>query len=210
MSRSLASLKLYCQAVLSEQVSPWLYDPKALPVPWRSNMIQPAGRKLRFGMIMGNDGETTVHPPISRGLELTKAALEAAGHTVFPWRPLNHPDMARTMNSSFYTLGGAAILGLTRQHDEPVFGSMKEYERVYELGEEGSLGPTKLREMITKRNAFQKQYLDAWTGMEGGMDAIIAPVSPWTAPRLGVTQDLGVFHVDFTGVWNLLGMFSFT
>lgn len=117
--------------------------------------------------------------------------------------------MAQTMNDSFYTLGGAAILDLTKPHEEPVFGSMKEYERVWKEGEQGSLGPTKLREMITRRNAFQKKYLDAWTAVKGGMDAIIAPVSPWTAPRLGVTQDLGKFHVDFTGVWNLLGEFCF-
>lgn len=115
--------------------------------------------------------------------------------------------MAKEMNNSFYTLGGAAILELTRKHDEPVFESMKNYEFAYDQGEHGTLGPTKLREMITRRNAFQKAYLDRWTRTgadgKGVMDAIIMPTSPWTAPRLGVTQT-EIFCVNYTGVWNLL------
>ncbi|KAM3082450.1 hypothetical protein ACMFMF_002112 [Clarireedia jacksonii] len=207
MSRSLSSLQLYCKAVLSSELSPWLYDPKCLPVPWRQNTIQPASRKLRIGIISDNDGEISVHPPIARGLALTKKALEAVGHEVFEWIPHNHPKIAQEMNNSFYTLGGAAILELTRKHDEPVFDSMKNYETVYDKGEEGTLGPTKLREMILRRNAFQKEYLDRWTKTgedgKGIMDAIIMPNSPWTAPRLGVTQT-DIFCVNFTGVWNLL------
>ncbi|APA08655.1 hypothetical protein sscle_04g034250 [Sclerotinia sclerotiorum 1980 UF-70] len=207
MSRSLKTLQLYCKAVLSPSLSPWFYDPKCLPIPWRENTIQPPGRKLRFGIISDNDGEISVHPPIARGLALTKRALEAAGHEVFEWEPTNHPEMAKEMNNSFYTLGGAAILELTRKHDEPVFESMKNYEFAYDQGEHGTLGPTKLREMITRRNAYQKEYLDRWTstGKDGKdvMDAIIMPASPWTAPRLGITQT-DAFCVNFTGVWNLL------
>lgn len=184
MSRSLATLKLYCAAVLSPLSSPWNLDPKCLAVPWRETTVLP--KKLRFGIISDNDGEISVHPPIVRGLALTKAALEKAGHEVFEWSPKDHPEMTAEMNNSFYTLGGAAILELTRKHDEPVFGSMKAYERAYEVGEHGTLGPTKLRDMITRRNAFQKAYLDRWnaTAKEGQvMDGIILPASPWTAPR---------------------------
>ena len=113
------------------------------------------------------------------------------------------------LNKSFHTLGGAAILGLTEKHDEPVFGSMKEYEETYRAGEEGTLGPTRLREMILRRNAFQKAYLDRWSRTaekeKGAMDGLILASSPWTAPRLGITQE--VFCVNFTGVFNLLGEF---
>jgi len=209
MSRSLESLKLYCKAVLSTDVSPWNLDPKCLAIPWRGDTITPKGRKLRFGMISDNDGEFSVHPPIARGLAITKKALEAAGHEVFEWTPTDHPEITQEMNSSFHTLGGAAILSLTREHEEPVFGSMKAYETTYEKGEHGTLGPTKLREMITRRNAFQKVYMDRWnaTAKDGQvMDGILMPASPWTAPRLGLTQS--VFSVNFTGVWNLLGKSS--
>lgn len=205
MSRSLEAIKLYCKAVLSTEISPWNLDPKCLAVPWRGEAITPKERKLRFGIISDNDGEWSVHPPIARGLAMAKKSLEAAGHEVFEWAPTNHPEIAHEMNSSFHTLGGAAILNLTEQHEEPVFGSMKAYEVTHKKGE-GNLGPTKLRDMITRRNAFQKAYMDRWnaTAQDGQvMDGIIMPSSPWTAPRLGFTQK--VFSVNFTGVWNLLG-----
>jgi len=179
-------IKLYCRAVLSTEASPWTLDPKCYPVPWRGDVIELKGRKLRFGMVFDNDGDISVHPPILRGLEMTKRALEAAGHEIFEWEPLHHQEMANDMNSSFYTLGGAAILELTLKHDEPVFGSMKEYEATYRKGEHGTLGPT-----ATAKNG------------KGPMDGIITPASPWTAPRLGITQKL--FSVNYTGVWNLLG-----
>jgi amidase len=207
MSRSLETIKLYCRAVLSVEASPWNLDPKCYPVPWRGEVIEPKGRKLRFGIVLDNDGDISVHPPIARGLEMTKKALEAAGHEVFQWEPLHHKEMANEMNSSFYTLGGAAILELILKHEEPVFASMKEYEAIYRKGEHSALGPTKLREMITRRNAFQKIYLDRWsataTDEKLPMDGIIMATSPWTAPRLGITQKL--FNVNYTGVWNLLG-----
>jgi len=57
MSRSLEALKLYCEAVLSTEVSPWTLDPKCVPIPWRREVIAPKGRKLRFGIISDNDGE---------------------------------------------------------------------------------------------------------------------------------------------------------
>lgn len=206
MSRSLEALKLYCKAVLSTEIAPWNLDPKCIPVPWRGDVIEPKGRKLRFGIVSDNDGEISVHPPIVRGLAMTKKALEAAGHEVFEWAPTDHPEIVKELNTSFHTLGGAAILGLTEQHDEPVFGSMKEYETTYKIGEHGTLGPTKLREMILRRNAYQKAYLDRWSatasGGKGAMDGIILASSPWTAPRLGVTQEK--FCVNYTGVFNLL------
>jgi amidase len=173
-------------------------------------MIAPKGRKLRFGIISDNDGEISAHPPIVRGLAMTKKALEAAGHEVFEWAPTDHAEITRELNSAFHTLGGAAIIGLTREHDEPVFSSMKAYETTYERGEDGALGPTKLREMIAKRNALQKAYLDRWSATaadgRGAMDGLILASSPWTAPRLGITQKL--FCVNYTCVFNLLGKTS--
>lgn len=207
MGRNINDLKLYCKSVLSPQVSAWNLDPKCIPIPWRENTIAPPDRKLRFGIISDNDGEYSVHPPISRGLAMTRKALEAAGHEVFEWAPIDHPEIVREVNTSFHTLGGAAILGLTEKHDEPIFGSMKGYDVTYKKGEHGTLGPTKLREMITNRNTLQKRYLDRWNATagdgKGPMDGLICPASTWTAPRLGLTQH--VFCVNFTAAFNLLG-----
>lgn len=208
MARDIESLKHYCKSVLSSEISPWNLDPKCLPIPWRDAPITPKDRKLRFGIILDNDGDHTVHPPIARGLLLTREALQAAGHEVFEWAPTDHAEIVRETNAAFHTLGGAAIVDLTEEHEEPIFGSMKPYEERYRIGEHGTLGPTKLREMIANRNALQKRYLDRWsaTATDGkdAMDGLIVASSIWTAPRLGITQD--VFSVNYTIVFNLLGM----
>ena len=90
MSKSLRSLQLYSEALLGQQCAPWLYDHKCLPIPWRKNVIQPPGRKLRFGMIGIHDGLVHCHPPVERALGMTKKALESQGHEVVDWKAKDH------------------------------------------------------------------------------------------------------------------------
>jgi amidase len=208
MSRSLKSLEIYSEALLSEQSAPWNRDHKCLPIPWRKNVIQPAGRKLRLGLVGNNDGLVHCHPPVERALNVTKEKLEAAGHTVIPWAPKNHDVIAKNLVAAFFDLGGSAIVDMVKPHGEPIFPSMKGYEMAAQAKE---IGVTQMRQMVVKRNELQKQYLDYWmTGAPDGqpLDGIIMAVAPHAAPRLGGTQpDL---YVGYTGVWNLLGKFSLT
>lgn len=90
MSRNLSSLRIYSEALLSEKAAPWLLDHKVLPIPWRKNVIQPPGRKLRLGLIGSHDGLVHCHPPIERALGIVKKALESQGHEVIPWFPNDH------------------------------------------------------------------------------------------------------------------------
>lgn len=84
MSRSLQSVRLFCEAVCSEQAAPWNLDPKIVPIPWRRNVIQPPGRKLKLGLLR-HDGRVTPHPPVERALEIVRKVLTDAGHEVFDW-----------------------------------------------------------------------------------------------------------------------------
>jgi amidase len=90
MSRSLKAIRLYSEAVLSDQVRPWDFDHKCVPIPWRNNVIQPPGRKLRFGLIGVEDGLVHCHPPVERALKITQTALEKQGHEVVPWSTEDH------------------------------------------------------------------------------------------------------------------------
>lgn len=85
ISASLRSVQLFCEAVCSEQAAPWNIDPKIVPIPWRKDVIQPKGRKLRFGIATNGDGVVTCHPPVERALAMTAQALRDAGHEVFEW-----------------------------------------------------------------------------------------------------------------------------
>lgn len=85
MSASLGAVKLFCESVLSETAAPWNLDPKIIPMPWRKDVIQPKGRKLRFGVLGSSDGIITCHPPIERALATVTNALKTAGHDVVTW-----------------------------------------------------------------------------------------------------------------------------
>ena len=93
MARSLDAVELWSRAVV--QSEPWIAaDPNCLPIPWREVHVP---RKLCIGRcyfpdesfldadcagILLDDGIVKPLPPVTRALLRTKAALEAAGHTV--------------------------------------------------------------------------------------------------------------------------------
>lgn len=204
MSRSLESVRLYCEHVLSEQVSPWNLDHKCLPIPWRKDIL-PKGRKLRFGIVGADDGLVHVHPPVERAIRMTRKALESQGHEVIDWDTPDHPEIVKATLAAFFDLGGSAIVDYLTPHNEPIFPCMRGYAAAAEGGE-ANVGPTKMRQMNMHRNALQKGYLDRWmataTAEKGPIDGVIMALSPWAAPRLGQTQK--TFYVGYTGVWNLL------
>ena len=206
MARSLKSIQLYSEAILSEQVSPWNLDHKCLPIPWRRDVIQPKGRKLRLGIVGVDDGLVACHPPVERALTMVKEALESEGHEIIAWDTPEHPEIVKNLIAAFFDLGGGAIMSSLAPFGEPVFGSMRGFAEAAKAGQ-NDLGPTKMRTMVLKRNELAKAYLDRWmaTATDGKqpMDGIIMAVSPWCAARLGQTQK--TLYYGYTGVFNLLG-----
>ncbi|EER27006.1 Amidase family protein [Coccidioides posadasii C735 delta SOWgp] len=207
MSPSLRSIKLFCESVLSEEAAPWNYDPKIVPMPWKKDVIQPKGRKLRIGVLGNNDTIITCHPPVERALEMVKTALQDAGHDVFEWEPIAHREIMNLLAEGFDELGSSAIMPNLQAFQEPLYGAM---QRMFAGGKSsgGKLGPEKLREMILRRNQLQKDYLDRWlatkTATAGPMDCIITPVAAAAAARLGLGET--VDYVGYTGVANLLDL----
>lgn len=202
MSRSLNTVKFYCETVLSPEVAPWLTDHKCLPIPWRKNVIQPKGRKLRLGFIGPHDSLIHVHPPVLRALNETQRALENDGHEIISWSPKLHEIIYKNLIASFYDLGGSPITSVIEAAGEPIFPSMEPYA----IAAKATLDVEQMRHKVIQRNQLQQAYLDAWnataTSEKGPMDGIIMAVSPWAAPRLGATQDN--FYVGYTAVLNFL------
>lgn len=202
MSRSLESIKLYCESILSPEVAPWESDHKCLPIPWRKNVIQPKGRKLRLGFIGAHDGLVHVQPPVLRALNTTQKALQDAGHEIIAWSPELHEIIYKNLIASFYDLGGAAIASIVNPAGEPWFPSMEPYS----IAAKATLTTEQMRQKVIQRNQLQQAYLDAWnataTADKPPMDGIVMAVSPWPAPRLGGTQK--DFYVGYTGVLNFL------
>lgn len=107
MTSSIGGMKAFMKAVTNAK--PWLKDPLAVRKKWDEDEYNLAdhgsGKDLCFA-IMWDDGVVAPHPPIKRSLEVTKAALEKAGHKGFPrlthlpnctylmvvidWKPIQH------------------------------------------------------------------------------------------------------------------------
>ena len=85
MCRSLDDIELFMRAIA--QQSPWLYDPQVVPLPWQMPQAAPH-EKLCFGWSVLGDGVVQPLPPMKRALHRVRAALEAAGHTVIEFVPL--------------------------------------------------------------------------------------------------------------------------
>lgn len=162
---------------------------------------------MRLGIVGIDDGLVTCHPPIERAIGTVRKVLEDAGHEIFPWHTVDHPDIVKNLIAAFFDLGGDAIMSFLEPHGEPVYESMNGYAQAAKAGE-NDLGPTQMRMMNLKRNALQKAYLDRWmaTGADGKqpMDGVIMAATPWAAARLGQTQK--TLYFGYTAVFNLLGI----
>ena len=82
MSQSIAGIKIFMEAVASQK--PWYKDPLAIRKPWDqqeySLIDHGSGKDPLCFAIIWDDGRVSPHPPVTRGLELTKKALISAGH----------------------------------------------------------------------------------------------------------------------------------
>ena len=102
---------------------PWLKDPLVIRKKWQEDEYQlvdhGGGRQMCFGILWDN-GEVVPHPPVTRGLEITKRALINAGHkgqfifmfpfclfhlitllAVIDWKPLKHSEICLTAVKKF-------------------------------------------------------------------------------------------------------------
>lgn len=81
LSSSIHGIKSFLQGVVSQE--PWLKDSLVVRKRWNEDeyrLIEHGeGKQLCFA-ILWDDGNIVPHPPIIRGLEMTKKALLAAGH----------------------------------------------------------------------------------------------------------------------------------
>ncbi|KAK5931102.1 hypothetical protein CgunFtcFv8_027280 [Champsocephalus gunnari] len=85
MARDVDSLALCMQALLCDHM--FSLDPTVPPVPFNVQIYQ-SSKRLRIGYLE-SDGYTQPSPSMARSVREVKALLEAAGHTLVPYRHLN-------------------------------------------------------------------------------------------------------------------------
>ncbi|GLB39787.1 putative general amidase [Lyophyllum shimeji] len=150
------------------------------------------------------------HPPVIRGLEMTKKALIAAGHKVIDWKQLDHATINRIALSIFGAGMAQDVQAVTSATGEPVISHMGLEQQlplnapVVAAARDG-ISAYDLWQLQTKKRDIRQKYLEHWlattsqTGTGRPVDAIISPVAPYTAPPHGKYS-----NVNYTMVWNTL------
>ncbi|TFK53544.1 general amidase [Heliocybe sulcata] len=209
LANSVSGLKLFTQAVVASE--PWRLDPLCVRKKWDQEAYElkehGGGKEMCFA-VLWDDGWVKPHPPIIRGLETVRKALQAKGHKVIDWVPLKHKEVVDTLGA-IWAAGAVEDYSVTTQPTgEPVLATMAEDDdSVVESGFRPSNSETvsayRLWQLHLKKRELRKEYLDHWeataekTGTGRPVDAIIAPVAAYAAPPHGKNRSAA-----YTTVWN--------
>lgn len=185
LTQTLADLEFYSKTVVD--AGPWRFDPRCLPIPWRSVALP---QKLKIA-VMYDDGMALPTPPVTRALKHAVARLESAGHEIMTWSSKDQAEGQKLLNRMFVADGGKAIKRELDRTGEPMRPEMMMYEVAKELS------AFEYWQLHVDRQAFQKKYLDRWLGE--GIDAILCPTTPYSSVENGKFE-----HVGYTGVFNVL------
>lgn len=183
MCRSPDDIRLFMSAIASQK--PWLYDPQAVPIPWRTEE-ETLPKKLCFGFGMG-DGNVTPTPPLRRAMEITKAALLAAGHEVIDYIPTELPESMEIITKMWSADGGEEFQRDTDASGEPLHPHVESW-----LGHSAKAKPMTVFETWQnqhRRALLQTAWLERWqasktlTSTGRPIDGLIMPSTPFPAIR---------------------------
>ncbi|TFY53149.1 hypothetical protein EVJ58_g9615 [Rhodofomes roseus] len=175
MAGSLAGVRVFTQAIVDAQ--PWRRDP---------------ARRAQ-GVAVGRP-----HPPVRRAMEIVKAALEKAGHTVIDWENHRHLELYEVAERVFAADDAHDFLTECARSGEPLIQTMSPETDAHEyaldepfartiVGERRHLSVYELWQLHKQKRDLRKSHLDHWeatvarTRTGRPVDAIISPVAPYTA-----------------------------
>lgn len=197
-------LRLLAKSILGQE--PWLYDPLCHEMPWRSDeeaaILEKSRTKgLSFG-ILKHDGVVTPHPPVRRAIQSVAEAMERLGHTTVEWKPPAHSRGIDIILKAWMYDGGEDVHGALKLSGETMAAQVA---MLY--GEEPSAqaNATEISANNIAKRSFQKEYIDYWnstaaiSGTGRPVDAIIAPMAPFSAARIGRFKYYG-----YTSIFNAL------
>ncbi|TFK85684.1 general amidase [Polyporus arcularius HHB13444] len=208
MTNSLEGVKIFTKAVIDAR--PWRKDPLCIRKEWNEREYQLGdhggpGAKLCFA-IMWDNGVIKPHPPLKRALEMTKKALEAAGHRVIDWENHRNLEIYKIGVSIFNADDGTDYLADCALSGEPLIQTMSPVTDAHEyaldqplartiLGERRHLTAYELWQLHREKRALRKSHLDHWeatvsrTGTGRPVDAIISPAVAYAACPHGCNSD---------------------
>ncbi|KAJ7887502.1 general amidase [Mycena olivaceomarginata] len=209
LSNTLDGIKIFFKAVMSKE--PWLKDPMVIRKRWSEEEYNLAdhgnGKNLCFA-IMWDNAVVVPDPPVRRGLEITKAALLAAGHRVIDWKPYKQAEITKNINDIWAAAAVEDFKRAAAPTGEPIITSMAPQQDteplVFRPSDDG-ISAFELWQLHKKKRDLRQEHLNRWeetvnqTGTGRPVDAIICPMAPHTAPPHGLNK-----IPQYTLPWNLL------
>lgn len=192
IAQDLDTLLLAVKTVIDGE--PWRYDPKCLPLPWRTVSVL---EKMRIG-VLWDDGIVEPLPPTFRALFSTTTKLKSAGHEIIDWTPDYHQDIIDICDALFVIDKGADF----KQFLMPGEPLMPRVEKMMDRGALATVTGSvhDLWALQQRKQRLQKQYLDKME--QTGIDFLLTPVMATTAAPLGKH----CWHVGYTKFVNLLDL----
>ena len=232
MARTLDDLTYFTRSLIG--MEPWKVDYTVHPIPWRQELYDQAIEReiLRIGL-MTTDGVCAPSPAIARGLDMTAAALKAAGHKVitiptssFP--PTAPPSLALQIAStllcadggrtyrSFFRTGetndpGAAQINFYMSLPRPVKYLWYLWTRYVKrdplwagiLRYFHPLSAFENWKWVAKREKFREVWFSWWNEPAQDFDFILCPGNATPALPHGGMKE-AVSSCGYTFLWNLL------
>ncbi|KAH9479411.1 Acetamidase [Psilocybe cubensis] len=214
MANSLSGLKEFMTAIIGAK--PWDLDPVNIRKPWNEeewNLSEHGGigGHLCFA-IMWDNGVVRPHPPLIRAMQMTKEALEKAGHRVIDWECHRHIEIYKNAETIFVADGSHDYMTECEKSGEPLIRTMVpsedeeaavgyEFEPPYPfvkalVGDSPEhLKAYELWKLHEEKRELRKSHLDHWqstvsrTGTGRPVDAIISPAVAYTAVPHGLNTD---------------------
>ncbi|KDQ18231.1 hypothetical protein BOTBODRAFT_155367 [Botryobasidium botryosum FD-172 SS1] len=202
IAKSARDLNLFCKVMLDAE--PWFLEAPLLRMPWREDVVRGVGmpEKLCFA-ILWDDGVVHPHPPITAALKRTKQALEAAGHEVIDWEPVDDQFAWNLIHKLYFLDGGKEYRETFAEGGEkPIPAArwiMDQIERPHE-----PYTPGECFELNAQREAFRLKIIQHWNATKGPktgrrVDGILAPTHPTLA-----TPHRTIRWWGYTSYWNLV------
>ncbi|KAJ0419072.1 amidase signature domain-containing protein [Aspergillus carlsbadensis] len=183
MGHSVDALQMIIKSLLSSE--PWLHDPYALPIPWRSekeyNPRNELGYKPAFGYL-ANDGVLTPHPPVSRAMEIVKEALANKGHQLIEWDWPHHSETLEIHSLIARGDGCPDVYDAVQLSGEPF---VPEITNLFPNGKPRAPLPLpEYQQVVSRMKDYRQRYLDYWTSTaertgDRPVEAVISPVTPY-------------------------------
>lgn len=156
-----------------------------------------------------DDGAIAPTPAITRVLKETRAALEAAGHTVVEWTPYDVPKGLDIFMRLIRGDGGMTIKNAIQPSGgvhEPFPQGLAHFDAAAEAARLNPPTVADLWKVQAERQAYLVEFLRHWydsvkfTGTGRPFDAVIAPVAPYPAAK---RYQFPIREGTYTFVWNL-------